>query len=182
MPHNLSTPHTFTPLAVADLLDHLCAAVDKARSDAAGNQRWLNAIGAAWDYLLQVDEISYDQAAGAIRVESATEAGKHYTSNGDCQCRAFTHGAGVCWHRAAARLVRRALELRNAVEGLALRDELLMQRDASDFDGRKACEQAKAELPALLDYAAEWDRAAAASKAAFIARLTAARAPFIAAA
>lgn len=103
----------FQTIATAEILDALVAAVEYARGSTAP-LTWQRAIDAAYDYLLQVDTISYDVAAHAIRVESATTAGTFYEANGDCQCRAFTHGKGVCWHRAAARLVRRALEAQNA--------------------------------------------------------------------
>jgi len=77
---------------------------------AGNNERWQNAIDTAWDWLLQQDAVEFDHAAHALRFPIATEAGTVYEANGDCQCRAFAQHT-ACWHRAAARLVRRALEI-----------------------------------------------------------------------
>jgi hypothetical protein len=105
------TAESFATYRIADILDFIVEAVDAARVSAAGNQRWLNAIDAGYDDLLQADTIAFDVATHAIRIESASEPGKFYTANGDCQCEAFARGI-PCRHRAAARIVRRALELR----------------------------------------------------------------------
>lgn len=102
--------YQFSTLDTAHLLDALVEAVDAARETASVSPSWLRAIDSAYDYLLQTESIQYDLTACAIRVESATTPGTFYESNGDCQCAAFTKGKGICWHRAAARLVRRALE------------------------------------------------------------------------
>lgn len=99
----------FTTIATAQILDALVEVVDAARASGNLTPTWARALDTAYDYLLTVDTIEFNDLAHALRVESATEAGKFYTANGDCQCKAFTQGAGVCWHRAAARLVRRAL-------------------------------------------------------------------------
>lgn len=104
---------TFATYRTADILDFLVEAVDAARVAAAGNQRWLNAIDNGYDDLLQVDVIAFDAALHTIRIESASTPGKFYIANGDCQCDAFAQRE-PCRHRAAARLVRRALELRDA--------------------------------------------------------------------
>jgi len=109
----------FTTIRTAHLLDFIVEAVDNAREAASVSPSWLRAIDSAYDFLLQADAISYDLDHHAIRVESATEAGVFYVSNGDCQCRAFTHGKGICWHRAAARIVRRALDLQAEAAQLA---------------------------------------------------------------
>lgn len=116
-------PAGFAPVAVAELLDFIVDAVDTARQAAAGSPRWLRAIDSAYDYLLQQDVLSYDAAAHALRVESASEPGKVYESNGDCQCRAAELG-NPCWHRAAARLVRRAFELRALALGVVERQDV----------------------------------------------------------
>lgn len=104
--------HTFTTLDTAELLDFLTDAIDTIRASAAARNApsWMTALDKAWDYILSQDVIEYDVEARAIRVESATRPGVFYVSNGDCQCKAFTRGS-ACWHRAAARLVWRALEL-----------------------------------------------------------------------
>lgn len=158
----------FATLEIAPLLDALCSAVDLAREMAASNTRWLNAIDSAWGWLLEQDAVSYDHAAHALRVESASEAGRFYVANGACQCRAFEqHNA--CWHRAAARLVRRALELaedaRDAAEVEALAAELYRDAQAdgvSCYTLDIAREGARSRLPGLLNFAAEWDAQAAA--------------------
>lgn len=111
--------HQFSTLRTADILDALCEAVDAARTDAAGNARWLSAIDTAWGWLLGQQVISFDQRAHALRVQSATHPSICYVANGDCQCTAFQKGA-ACWHRAAARLVRRALERQAAAQHAAL--------------------------------------------------------------
>jgi hypothetical protein len=101
----------FTTIAVADLMDALCSAVDTARA-ATNDPRWLRAIDSAWDYILSVDTLDYDAATHSLRVPSASGNGE-YIANGACQCRAFEQ-SNACWHRAAARLVRRAIELDTA--------------------------------------------------------------------
>lgn len=101
----------FASIARAELFDALLDAVDYARSVAPIGP-WSRAVETAYGYLLDAEVLSYDAAAHALRVESASRPGTFYTANGSCQCEAFTRGTGVCWHRAAARLVARALELR----------------------------------------------------------------------
>lgn len=98
-----------TTLIIADLLDHLVAAVEAARIAAKDDQRWLNAVNSGYDWLLQQDTICFDLDHHELTVASATTEGREYKANGSCQCKAFEqHNA--CWHRAAARLVRRAFE------------------------------------------------------------------------
>ncbi len=96
----------FTTITTAALLDSLCLAVDAARVAAAGNTRWLNAIDAAFDHILQVESIEYRASDHALLYHS--ESGQTYTANGRCQCQAFKAGQ-PCKHRAAARLVANAL-------------------------------------------------------------------------
>ncbi|MEI7772044.1 MAG: hypothetical protein WCI67_18770 [Chloroflexales bacterium] len=93
--------------AVSDILDDLVSAVDAARA-ATDAPRWRNAIDAAFDHLLQVETVEVD-AHGALTY--ASESGHTYHANGACQCRAFLAGQ-PCKHRAAARLVKNALEHR----------------------------------------------------------------------
>jgi hypothetical protein len=167
-----TTAHTFTTIRTADLLDWLADAVDTARASTAP-LTWQNAISAAWDYLLQVDEISYDISQWAIRVESATRPGRCYVANGECSCEAFTRGQGVCWHRAAARLVRRAMELRELAAELVA--------DAADagetwYDAEIAREGAKARIGHLAAVAVEWDAESERQRLALSARIGAAQA------
>lgn len=100
----------------ASIFDALCAAVDEARIKSAGNAPWLNAIDAAWGYLLEVDAYEVVDAYtphAALRIPSQSTPDLIYTANGACQCRAFeVHNP--CWHRAASRLVRNAMDAARA--------------------------------------------------------------------
>lgn len=97
-----------TVIQIATILDRLCESVDAARA-ATNDSRWLNAIDCAWGWLLAQDAVSYDAATHALTIPSATRPGTVYVANGACQCEAFEKHT-ACWHRAAARLVRRATE------------------------------------------------------------------------
>lgn len=160
--------HRFAPLAVAPLLDFLCEARDAAAQAAADHPAWLRALDFAWGFILEAEALEYDAEAAALRVPSATRAGRAYVANGACACEAFTKGAGVCWHRAAARLVRRALELRDAAEVEALAAELVAEAHAAGArwygmaEGRAG---ARMRLAELADFAQEWDAAALSAQA-----------------
>jgi len=164
--------YQFTTLNTADLLDDLAAAIDLVRSSTARDNRpWMVALDKAWDYILQADTLSYDADAHAIRVESASKPGRFFESNGSCSC-AAQWGAGICWHRACARLVRRAIE-HGAARELAdlaaeLEDEALA--DGCDwYTADIATLGASARLPELLAYALEWDAVSAAQRTALAA-------------
>lgn len=74
------------------------AAFDKV----SGNRRWETAIVKA---KAQIESNPYMHLDGdALLILSPS--GEIYTANGTCQCQAFAKGQ-PCWHRAAARLVRR---------------------------------------------------------------------------
>jgi len=95
-------PHVY---AVPAIIDRLVLAVDAARQSAAGNRRWMNAINAGFDHLLQQEVIEVgDHNALTYRSES----GQTYYANGTCQCVAFAQGQ-PCKHRAASKLVKNAL-------------------------------------------------------------------------
>lgn len=176
----MTTAHDFTTIAVADILDALTDAIDAIRASTAYyNTAWMTALDKAWDYILPQDTISYDRSAYAIRVESATEPGRFYISNGDCQCRAFTHGAGVCWHRAAARLVRRALELHDLAAELVADATEDGEGWYGAAEGRIGASWRHAELET---YAREWDVDVAQQRAALSRRIGQAQAAAIAAA
>lgn len=99
-----------TTVRIAHIIDQLCTAIDAARISALHDSRWSHAIETAADWLLQQDAVEYDRETHALTIESATRPGTFYTANGSCGCEAFaSHNA--CWHRAAARLVRRATEV-----------------------------------------------------------------------
>lgn len=80
----------------------LAAVVEKAAHDAANHPRWLTAIGRA---IVELDSNPYMERAAYGGLIIGSPSGQCYTSNGVCQCAAYTHGQ-ACWHRAAARLVR----------------------------------------------------------------------------
>jgi len=177
------TTNDFSTLRTADLLDNLVSAVDRARVNAQDDPRWLRAIDAGWDWLLQQDELSYNAATHELVVQSATGSGE-YRANGACQCRAAELDR-PCWHRAAARIVRRAVELaqfdamsaaataaeqaHEDAEVNALAQELLNEARRGGcawytFD--VALAGARSRMAELLNYAAEWDIAAAATRPA----------------
>ena len=164
--------YQFTTLNTADLLDDLAAAIDLVRSSTArDNAPWMVALDKAWDYILQQDVISYDLAAHAIRVESASKPGRFFESNGSCSC-AAQWGAGVCWHRAAGRIVRRAIEHGAARELADLAAELVA--DAADagcawYDLPTGIVGAEARMASLRDFAASWDAVSAAQRTALAA-------------
>jgi hypothetical protein len=155
--------HTFTPISVAELLDFLTDAIDTIRSSTAiDNAPWMRALDTAWDHILQAETLDYDRAARAWRVPSATRSGRAYTANGSCGCEAFTRGDGVCWHRAGARLIARALELRDlAAEAVAD-----YGAEGYDLSPERARRVAIAEHAAVMAVAAEWDAAAEAEQRA----------------
>ena len=97
-------------IAIADILDNLSdVVIPDARAAAANDSRWLNAIETAYDWLLQQDSVTFDAATHSLRVQSASHPSLIYVANGTCQCKSSA-GGKACWHRAAARLVRRSLE------------------------------------------------------------------------
>lgn len=87
----------------------LADATTKAETDAA--RRWITALEVGYNWLLQQDVITFDLDHNELTVPSATRPGITYRANGACQCEAFAH-YDACWHRSAARLVRRAREHR----------------------------------------------------------------------
>lgn len=170
-------------ICIATIIDALIeVVVPSARHDAANDSRWLNAIDAAYDWLLHQDTVSYDPASHSLEVASATHAGRIYRANGACQCRTYAEDH-ACWHRAAARLVRRALE-HNAEAAQAQAQveawqaaeltahtaeiyETLAQADpdADWIDMQDAATAAtQSALQALANFAAQWDLAAGAAR------------------
>jgi len=164
--------HVFTTLKVADLIDDLAAAIDLVRSSTARDNRpWMVALDKAWDYILQADTLHYDLAAHAIRVESVSKPGRFFESNGTCQC-AAQWGAGICWHRACARLVRRAIEHGAARELASLAAELEDEALADGCDWYTASIAtlgASARMDELRSFAATWDAVSAAQRTALAA-------------
>jgi len=68
----------------------------------SGNRRWEVAIAKAKRQLESNPFMHFDGQSLLI----LSPSGEIYTANHACQCKAFTKGQ-PCWHRAAARLVRR---------------------------------------------------------------------------
>jgi hypothetical protein len=80
----------------------LQAVADKALIDAAAHPRWVVAIGRA---LIELESNPYLERAAHGGLIIGSSSGQCYSSNGVCQCQAYTYGQ-PCWHRACARLVR----------------------------------------------------------------------------
>jgi hypothetical protein len=88
--------------------------VARAKADAAAHPRWVAAIARAVRELESNPWIDRDELHGGLLIGSPS--GQVYAANGVCQCSAYTgmvdgrqvHAGGYpCWHRSAARLVRR---------------------------------------------------------------------------
>jgi hypothetical protein len=84
--------------------DILQQIISKALTDAAAYPRWINAINRAADELANNPYIERDSEHGGLLIGSSS--GNVYIANGTCQCTAFEMN-NPCWHRAAARIVRR---------------------------------------------------------------------------
>jgi hypothetical protein len=67
-------------------------------------KRWTRAIARAWQELQS--NVFLEWVDGSLLILSSSN--EIYEANGTCQCRAFELGY-PCWHRAAARIVQRAL-------------------------------------------------------------------------
>jgi len=73
---------------------------------ATGQRRWETAIVRAKQQLESNPYMSFDGHALLV----LSPSGEIYTANGRCQCAAYVKGF-PCWHRAAARLVERYMEV-----------------------------------------------------------------------
>jgi outer membrane protein assembly factor BamB len=72
---------------------------------AEGSKRWQVAITKAKQQLESNPYLHVDGDALLI----LSPSNEIYRANGSCQCKAYTKGQ-PCWHRAAARLVKRYME------------------------------------------------------------------------
>ena len=72
---------------------------------AEGSKRWQHAIAKAVAQLRDNPVMHFDGEALLI----LSDSNQIYSANGVCQCKAFEAGQ-PCWHRTAARLVRRYFE------------------------------------------------------------------------
>jgi hypothetical protein len=68
----------------------------------SGNRRWETAIAKAKAQLETNPYIHFDGQSLLI----LSPSDEIYTANGTCQCKAYLSGQ-PCWHRAAARLIKR---------------------------------------------------------------------------
>lgn len=68
----------------------------------SGSRRWETAIAKA-KVELESNPYMYFDGQSLLILSSS---GEIYTANGTCQCKAYMSGQ-PCWHRAAARLVKR---------------------------------------------------------------------------
>ncbi len=97
----------YRTIRMAELLDDVINAHDVAVSTPNLSTRWKTALERAWDYLLQQDAVSFDVQTGTLVYHS--ESGVTYQAGKACQCKAFEDGY-PCKHRAAARVVRNAVQ------------------------------------------------------------------------
>jgi hypothetical protein len=109
-------------LNIADILDHLVVVTEEARITAKPNKRWSNALNFAYGWIIEQDTVEYDEATHELLVPSANTPGLTYRANGSCQCAAYNaprkegEPRRACWHRAAAKLVKNALERQQRCE------------------------------------------------------------------
>lgn len=82
--------------------DRMQQVIQQAFDRVAGNRRWEKAIVIAKQQLESNHYMHFD--GNALLVLS--ESGEIYRANGVCQCKAFANSQ-PCWHRAAARLIKR---------------------------------------------------------------------------
>jgi hypothetical protein len=85
----------------------LARVVIQAQQSAAQYPRWVAAIMRA---AVELESNPYIEAMDDHTLLIGSPSGNTYIGNGTCQCEAFLH-ARPCWHRAAARLYHRYVEL-----------------------------------------------------------------------
>lgn len=95
--------------------DAIESAVTNCATDALAT-RWTNAINRAVTEIETNPFLSFDETHKSLLICSPSN--KIYSANGVCQCKAFELGQ-PCWHRAAARIVRRYLEAEAQTEHLS---------------------------------------------------------------
>ncbi len=122
------------------------AVITQACIDAAAHGRWLVAIGRAVVELTSNPYIERNAHGGLI---IGSPSGNVYSSNGVCGCKAYEFKQ-ACWHRAAARIVRRHDEAQaiaflnmSTVEEI----EALVERQIAPLSERLA--KARAEMAEL---------------------------------
>lgn len=85
--------------------DRLQQVAQDAFDKVSGNRRWETAIAKAKAQLESNPFMHFDGESLLI----LSPSGEIYTADGACQCKAYRQHQ-PCWHRAAARLVRRCAE------------------------------------------------------------------------
>lgn len=86
---------------------------------------WLRAIERAAEQLRTNPYIS--EQDGGLLILGTT--GEIYHANGSCQCKAYRKGMNYCWHRVAAKLVRRYNEMEAAPAASTPRRDYCGDRD-----------------------------------------------------
>lgn len=115
----------FASIARAAIFDEMLVVVDYARRTAPAGA-WYRAVERAYGWLLDQDVLRHRPADHALLVESASTPGTFYAANGSCGCRAHELG-NPCWHRCAARIVTRALELHARTRAIATEAEVSLE-------------------------------------------------------
>jgi hypothetical protein len=85
--------------------ERMDAITQEAFDKAQGSRRWQTAIAKAKEQIAENPFLHFDGNALLI----LSPSNEIYTANGACQCKAYQKGF-PCWHRAAARLVKRYSE------------------------------------------------------------------------
>jgi hypothetical protein len=83
-------------------------ALAKLNPETKDGQRWTRAIAKAVATIEQNPQMVYDLRSASLEIVGSK--GTRYTANGICQCEAY-NGGYPCYHRAAARLIQRYLEI-----------------------------------------------------------------------
>ena len=83
-------------------------ALAKLNPETRDGERWANAIGKAVAVIENNPQMVYDLRSASLDIIGSK--GIRYTANGICQCAAYI-GGYPCYHRAAARLIQRYLEI-----------------------------------------------------------------------
>lgn len=100
---------TYNMIEYADLI---ASVADAALEKTVGNTRWTRAIARAWEYLDITSTVEFDRTTGDILVPSH-DGRRLYRAGRTCECDAYRYGQ-PCWHRAAARLMLRAVQAAEA--------------------------------------------------------------------
>jgi hypothetical protein len=97
----------------------VAAAIRQARIEAAEHKAWINAINRA---ALNLEACPWAFDGEVLRIASATTRGARYSVSPEgCECKAAQDGR-PCWHRAAWRLLVKAVEMVKPAPRPALSD------------------------------------------------------------